>query len=71
MANPIEQFKVLPITEKFEVLGYDLSFTNSSLWMAITVIVSTGLMLFAVRKAENVPNKGQYIACKSLILLAF
>ena len=36
MANPMEQFEVKTIAP-LEVAGYDVSFTNSSLWMLIAL----------------------------------
>ena len=38
MASPLEQFKIVPIVD-IEVADIDISFTNSSLWMAITAAV--------------------------------
>ncbi len=61
VANPIEQFKIRAIAEPFEIAGLDLTFTNSALWMAISVVVSVALMLIAVRTRALVPSRGQYI----------
>lgn len=67
--SPTAQFKIKALTsEKFEIGGLDLSFTNSALWMAIAVIVSVSIMLIAVRKRTSVPNRGQYVV-ESLYLL--
>ncbi len=61
MANPIKQFEIKPLIE-IPVGGLDLSFTNSSLWMAIAVVVSTGLLTLAMRKKALVPSRGQIFA---------
>lgn len=58
MANPIHQFEIHPIIP-FEVGGYDLSFTNSSLWMAIGVITSLLFLSISTRRKLLVPNRLQ------------
>jgi len=58
MANPMEQFKVETIAP-LAVAGYDVSFTNSSLWMAISV-VAIGIFLFVgTAKPQLVPGRWQ------------
>ena len=44
MANPFAQFEIKPLVE-LSVAGYDVSFTNSALWMSIAVIVATLLLI--------------------------
>ena len=39
MADPIHQFVITPIVP-LEIGGLDLSYTNSSLWMTIGVVLS-------------------------------
>lgn len=56
--SPIEQFEVTPIVG-IQVGGLDLSFTNSSLWMAIAVVVSTGVLALGVRGRALVPTRMQ------------
>ena len=41
MHSPIEQFKIKPIFE-LSAGGYDISFTNSSLFMLLAMVVDTG-----------------------------
>jgi F-type H+-transporting ATPase subunit a len=63
--SPLEQFRihhVLPIT----VGGVDLSFTNSSIWMAIAVLLVYGLVMLGVRHGSMVPGRLQ-----SLIELSY
>ena len=40
MHSPIEQFKIKPIFE-LSAGGYDISFTNSSLFMLLAMVVGT------------------------------
>ncbi len=62
MANPLEQFQIKPLSQEFPVAGYDLAFTNSALWMAISVAVAIGFLLFATRRRDIVPGKSQIVA---------
>lgn len=59
--SPLEQFVVKPIID-IQVGGYDLSFTQSALWMFIGVIVATSLMTLSVRGKAVVPGRWQNVA---------
>lgn len=61
MADPIKQFVITPIIP-FEVAGIDLSFTNSSLWMAIGAITAATFLILATRKKALVPGRLQVSA---------
>ncbi len=61
MANPIHQFEIQPLIP-FHIGGIDLSFTNSSLWMTIGIVLSVGLLSLAMRKKALVPTRGQLAA---------
>lgn len=61
MANPIEQFQIKPLIQ-FELGGVDLSFTNSSLWMTVGVVLSFALFTLATHKKAMVPGRGQLVA---------
>lgn len=61
MSSPIHQFVIEPIVE-FHVAGYDLSFTNSSLWMAIASGVSILFLTIAMRHQSLVPGRMQMAA---------
>jgi F-type H+-transporting ATPase subunit a len=59
--DPIHQFqisKLLPI----EIGGYDLSFTNSSLFMVATVAAATGFLVWATSGRGLVPSRAQSVA---------
>ena len=63
MANPIQQFEIHSLTkEPLLVGGFDLSFTNSSLWMVIAVVLSTVLFSVAMRRKALVPGRMQVFA---------
>lgn len=58
MADPIHQFVITPIIP-LEVGGIDLSFTNSSLWMMIGVVLSITTLTMATRRKALVPGRLQ------------
>lgn len=62
MANdPIHQFQIKDLTGSFNLGGYDISFTNSALFMGATVATITGLLLLASSKRELVPGRLQSV----------
>lgn len=60
-ANPLEQFVIKPIIE-LNLGGYDVSFTQSSLWMAIAVAAATLLMTLSMRGKAIVPGRWQNVS---------
>lgn len=60
-ANPLEQFVIKPIVP-LNIGGYDVSFTQSALWMMIAVVLATALMTLAVSGRKMVPGRWQNIA---------
>lgn len=61
MAGPISQFEIKPLVEIGPIAGLDLSFTNSSLFMLLAVVVSVGLMVVGARKRAMVPGRLQSV----------
>jgi len=60
--SPLEQFEIHPlITDgpNFTLLGFDLSFTNSTLWMVITVLCVYWLVMLGSRHSSMVPGRLQ------------
>ncbi len=60
MASPLEQFVIKPLVP-LNIGGYDVSFTQSSLWMAFAVIAATLLMTLSMRSKSLVPNRWQNV----------
>lgn len=60
MSNPMEQFTIKPIIP-IEVGGVDISFTNSSLFMVLAVVVSTLVFGLCLRKRTIVPSVAQSV----------
>lgn len=58
MSNPMEQFEIKPIIP-LKVGEVDVSFTNSSLFMVIAVVVCTLMFALCLRKRSLVPNAEQ------------
>lgn len=61
MIDPIKQFVIKPLIP-LEIGGYDLSFTNSSLWMLIAVLTLSVFFLSASSKKALVPGRLQTFA---------
>ncbi len=61
MADPLQQFEVQTLIP-LEIAGYDVSFTNASLFMVLSALVVTFIMGFGVRKRTLVPSKMQSVA---------
>jgi F-type H+-transporting ATPase subunit a len=57
----MEQFKIKPLID-IHVGGFDISYTNSALFMTIAVIVSAVLFITATRSRTMVPGRMQSIA---------
>ena len=57
----MHQFEIQRIVP-LEIFGYDVSFTNSSLYMLVAVVLITGFLLFAMRAGALVPGRTQSIA---------
>jgi len=62
VAGPISQFEIKPLVEIGPIAGLDLSFTNSSLFMLLAVVLSVALMVFGARKREMVPGRLQSVS---------
>lgn len=60
-ASPIEQFEVYPLLP-IQVGSLDLSFTNSSLWMVITVALATVILAVSARAGALVPGRLQSVS---------
>ena len=61
MANPVEQFKIQPLVP-IEVGGVNLSFTNSALFMVVSIVLVTAFLTLSVRGRALVPGRWQSLA---------
>ncbi|CAA7618508.1 ATP synthase subunit a [Candidatus Terasakiella magnetica] len=61
MANPIEQFKIQPLVP-LKVAGVDISFTNSSAMMVLSICAITLFLTLSVRSRALVPGRWQSMA---------
>ncbi len=59
--NPMAQFEVKRIFD-IDLMGYDASFTNSSLFMILGVVLTSTFLIFAMRKKSMIPGRLQSIA---------
>lgn len=58
MASPLEQFEIKALVP-LQMLGHDVSFTNATAFMLITLLVAWGFMFFGLRQASLVPGRWQ------------
>jgi F-type H+-transporting ATPase subunit a len=59
--NPIKQFEVHELVP-FEAFGLNLAFTNSSLFMVLTTVLTVILFTLAMSSRALVPNRSQSVA---------
>jgi F-type H+-transporting ATPase subunit a len=60
--SPLEQFEIHPLVTdgpNFTLMGFDLSFTNSSLWMVIALLCVYALVMMGSRHGSMVPGRLQ------------
>ncbi|MEC7576626.1 MAG: hypothetical protein VX468_04795 [Pseudomonadota bacterium] len=69
MASPTHQFEIKPLVD-LQFSGIDLSFTNSSLWMAIAALLSVVFFVSATRKKAMVPSRVQAMSELSYAFIA-
>lgn len=56
--DPMEQFLIQPIGPKLHLAGYDISFTNSALWMVVTLVLLL-IFMWGGMKRSLVPGRWQ------------
>ncbi len=61
MAGPLEQFEIHPVVP-LEVGGLNISYTNSSVWMTLAVVLGAGFLLLGTRQAAMIPGRLQSTA---------
>lgn len=61
MADPIHQFQIIPIVP-FHVGGFDLSYTNSSLWMTFAAVLSIAVLGMSASRKAMVPGRLQVLS---------
>jgi len=58
MASPMEQFEIIKLRD-IQVGAYDLSFTNSALWMAIALAGIAAFLFIGTARPQLVPGRAQ------------
>jgi F-type H+-transporting ATPase subunit a len=59
--SPLDQFKIEPIMP-MQLGGYDISFTNSTLFMLLTIISVTAFLVLGMRKKAMIPGRWQSLS---------
>jgi F-type H+-transporting ATPase subunit a len=60
-SDPIHQFQIHDLLGPVNIGGYEISFTNSALFMGATVAVITGILLLASARRDLVPSRLQSV----------
>lgn len=60
--NPLQQFEVQPLFAPLELFGYNISFTNSSLWMLAACVGAALFLSVGGKKLALVPGRWQSLA---------
>ena len=58
MASPMEHVEIKTL-RPIQAGGYDLSFTNSSLWMLVALLIVAGFLFVGTARPQLVPNRMQ------------
>ncbi|TFU06451.1 F0F1 ATP synthase subunit A [Polymorphobacter arshaanensis] len=58
MASPLEQFELHKLVTA-DVMGYDVSFTNSAMFMVVTVVLVGLFLVLGMRNAKLIPGRWQ------------
>ena len=61
-ANPMSQFNVYKIRPEIKIGGIDLSFTNSSLFMLVSLVLISIFLTLSTNKKSIVPGKLQLMS---------
>jgi len=67
--SPLEQFKIKTLVD-IRVGDLDLSFTNSSVYMVLTVLTVSAFLILGMRRRALVPGRWQSMAELSYIFIA-
>jgi len=59
--HPLEQFKIEPLIP-LHIGGFDVSYTNSALFMTVAVILITALLVLGTKRGALVPGRWQSMA---------
>jgi F-type H+-transporting ATPase subunit a len=59
--DPMHQFEITPLIP-LHIGGYDLSFTNSTMWMFATVLLASAFLTLAIKRNALVPDRIQSVA---------
>ena len=60
--NPMQQFEVHKIGPEIKIAGVDLSFTNASLFMVLSVLAICLVLFLGTKEKRHIPSKMQLIS---------
>ncbi|RVC71674.1 F0F1 ATP synthase subunit A, partial [Mesorhizobium sp. M2A.F.Ca.ET.046.02.1.1] len=59
--DPIHQFQIHPIIP-LHIGGYDVSFTNSSLFMVVTIVLASAFLYWSTASRALIPGRLQSVS---------
>lgn len=69
MSSPLQQFEIQTIVP-IHIGGVNLSFTNSALWMVVTVVLASVFLAFGAQRRALVPGRWQVMTEMSYEFIA-
>lgn len=69
MVDPLHQFRIHPLIQ-LELWGWDISFTNSALFMVIATLLILLFFYFSVNPRTLVPNRLQFVSESLYVFIA-
>ena len=61
-SNPMQQFSVHKIGPEIKIAGIDLSFTNASLFMVVSVALILLFLFLGTKERKIIPDKIQLLS---------
>ena len=68
-SNPMQQFSVHKLGPEIKIAGVDLSFTNASLFMVISMTLILLFLFLGIKEKKIIPNKIHLIIKKNMIIV--
>ena len=70
MKSPVEQFTIKTLVP-LEAFGYDISFTNASLFMVLSVIVSSLFLYLGIKKSSLIDKLHKLLSSPNIVSKEF
>ncbi|CAK8162290.1 ATP synthase subunit a [Candidatus Xenohaliotis californiensis] len=61
MHNPLDQFRIYSLINLPKLFGLNIDFSNSALFMCLSILFTGALLLISTHKCQFIPNKKQAV----------